>query len=623
MANSFAEAFKLAQARQAKATVVKHPDPPATMVAAVPTEPDIALWADETASVIPLQSATAIETTAVEVANVLCHPPPLASDMPATAIIVPRHPKKKAKTRNPNLEAYYERMALAKASLARNNSSQPRYPHLCQPRDPKLAPKGEPNGVILTVAPEAKVVWDGRSASSAPLLAKDSALGIRSQLSNDSTNVREVVLGFDFGTSSSKVVIGDRDLKKAHAVPFRDAIGIDAYLLPARLYEDNGAYNLRAGTRKFDDLKLALLAKPDDINLQCHVVAYLALAIREARAWMFMARADDYAKVHILWTMALGLPAAYVIDTTLTELFSRIGAAGWAVAGGEAVVSSDTCLAALAAVVPEQQNDDLVVTVTPEIAAQVYGFISSRSFDEKARNFFLIADVGAGTVDTCLFRVARAKGGRWSFEVCTSAVEAAGVMNLHRHRVAWWQQQLSASVSNANLCEQLQQIRFATEYQTTIPASYDGYLSGVKAQFSGNKLDPDSEFFKTPLLRQVQGGTLYRAVQDRRLGKQDIIDIPFFLCGGGARMAFYQRLKDALRTVDGCSWLRTRSHFLTIPSNLRADGLAQADYDRLSVAYGLSMLDSAGLSAMPQLEKLPGQSPNNQWHNYYIDKDLC
>jgi hypothetical protein len=189
--------------------------------------------------------------------------------------------------------------------------------------------------------------------------------------------------------------------------------------------------------------------------------------------------------------------------------------------------------------------------------------------------------------------------------------------------VAWWQQQLGAVVSNANLRDQLQQIKFATEYQAAIPASYDGYLSGVKAHFTGNKLDPDSEFFKTPLLRQVQGGTLYRAVQNRRLGKQDVTDIPFFLCGGGARMAFYQRLKEALRTVDGCSWLRTRSYLLTIPSNLRADGLAQTDYDRLSVAYGLSMLDSAGLSTMPQLEEPSGQSPSTQWHNHYVDKDQC
>lgn len=623
MANSFAEAFKLAEARQVDTTVVKHSNPPIAAAVAPPIA-DMALWADETVAVTPLQSACDIGSTMTGGCNDFCIPTvPVSSDTPAPAIVVPPQPKSKAKARNTNLEAYYQKMALAKASMGRSKSSQARYPHLSRPRETTPVDKAEPDAVLLTVAPDAKLLWDGISSSCVSLLVTDPALGVSAQLSDHAARVREVVLGFDFGTSSSKVVIGDRDLKKAYAVPFRDAIGIDAYLLPARLYEDDGTYNLRSGARKFDDLKLALLARPDDLTLQCHVVAYLALAVREARAWMFTVRAEDYAKAQIIWTLALGLPAAHAVDDSLKLLFGRLGRAAWAVAGERSAVSLATCSTALDATIQDKQDDSIDVTVTPEIAAQVYGFVSSRNFDEKARNFFLIADVGAGTVDTCLFRVARARGGRWSFEVCTAAVAPAGVMNLHRHRVAWWQQELSASDSDPTLCEQLQQIKFATGYRTPIPGAYDGYLSGVTACFTGNKLDPDAEFFRTPLLRQVQGATLYRAVQDRRLGKEDVIDIPFFLCGGGARMAFYQRLNEALRRVEGCSWLRARNHLLTKPDNLRADGVAQTDYDRLSVAYGLSMLDFAGLSTMPQFADAADQPLPTQWHHYYVDKDQC
>ncbi len=134
-------------------------------------------------------------------------------------------------------------------------------------------------------------------------------------------------MGFDFGTSSAKVVVGDRDLKQAYAVPFRDALGIDAFLLPARLYENDGSYSLHGGARILNDLKLSVMANPKNHTLQAHVVAYLALAIREARGWLFTTHAESYAKTEIVWTLTLGQPADQAIKGALTQLFKRLGMA--------------------------------------------------------------------------------------------------------------------------------------------------------------------------------------------------------------------------------------------------------------------------------------------------------
>jgi hypothetical protein len=622
MAKSFAEAFQQAQA--SKDALAKTHLPVLNSDAAQAAQqlaPDHDLWAQQVAEVKPLARQTSTDVNAPTVPTALAKQ---HNSVPgAKPIALAAQPSRQPKNgRNPNLEEYHQRLARLKATQSRAIPSPARHPHLLVPRSAStVKPAGARNSVTLAVASEARVMWDGTIGLTASLLKHDLRLGTRTQISSDPTSTREVVLGFDFGTSSAKVVIGDRGLKKAHTVPFRDAIGIDAYLLPARLYEANESYSLHGGTRHFNDLKLALLADPDNLSLQSRAVAYLALAIREARAWLFVVHAEDYSKTNIVWTLALGLPAEHAVENSLSRVFAHVGTAAWAVAG-HAVVSPDVCRKALEDAAAGSTDAEVEVTVTPEIAAQIYGFVNSSRFDAKARNFYLIADVGAGTVDACLFRVIPAKGGQWSFEIYTAAVEPSGVMNLHRRRVGWWQQHLAPDGVGTKLSKQLESIKLGTDNQAAIPASYEGYLSGVKVQFAGKAVDPDKEFFRR-LVRQVQSRTLYRAFGDSLLGKQDIIDIPFLLCGGGARLSFYRNISDAIHRFEGCSWLSTKGQELVIPDDLRAEGVGRSDYDRLSVAYGLSMLSLANISTAQQIPKLPPESSAEQWRDHYVDKDLC
>jgi hypothetical protein len=433
-------------------------------------------------------------------------------------------------------------------------------------------------------------------------------------------------LGFDFGTSSSKVVIGDLGLKQAFAVPFCDAVGIDIFLLPSRLVLEAGCFRLQGtgAATVLNDLKLALMAHPDDLDLQVRVLAYLALTIQHARGWLFHEHAQAYAQTQIVWTFALGLPADQVQSGALTELFSRLALAAWQVAGSADDITPTLCAQTLLRESAEDAEDtedaEVEIVVMPEIAAQVYGFVSSGSFDAKARNIFLIADVGAGTVDASLFRVIPGRGGRWSFEVYTAAVEPNGVMNLHRERLDWWQQALAHQPAAGGLKEALNALKLPTEFQGRVPEQFTGYMIGVTAEFSGKAIDPDKEFFQRRLVRQVGGRTLYRAYSEQVLPQIDLGDVPFFLCGGGARMGFYQELPEALREFNGFTWLSAKGRELVIPNDLRADGLARADFDRLSVAYGLSMLS---LSSVGEAQKIPRLDPavTGDWRGHYVDKD--
>ena len=497
----------------------------------------------------------------------------------------------------------------------------PRYPHL-QPS--RAIPAPPVDGVKLVVSAGAKLVWEGGRQITTGLLVRPSDLGRRAQLlTGKEASTREVVMGFDFGTSSTKVVFGDRGLKQAYAVPFRDAPGLDAFLLPARLYLGPRGFSLLGGAEAFTDLKLALIADPDDSVLQVHVVAYLALVVREARGWLFSAHADSYARTRIVWTLALGQPADQATPGALTDLFERLGCAAWLAAGSDGDITVGGCQTVLSdATALSSVQAELDVLSMPEIAAQIYGFVNSNQFDPNARNIFLLADIGAGTVDTCLFRVLPGRGGTWSFEVYTAAVEPTGVMNLHRHRVAWWQEQLQAHLPAASLCNALGAIKMATDHQALIPESYQGYLSGVTVEFSGASMSPDDEFFKKQLMRQVQGRTLYRAFSAQLLDKIDLGSVPFFLCGGGSRHPIYRALQSSLRKLDSFSWLSATARALVIPGDLRADGLPRADFDRLSVAYGLSMLNLNTVIGAKRLPRLVPEA-SDQWRNHYVSKDLC
>ena len=66
--------------------------------------------------------------------------------------------------------------------------------------------------------------------------------------------------------------------------------------------------------------------------------------------------------------------------------------------------------------------------------------------------------------------------------------------------------------------------------------------------------------------------------------------LPIFVCGGGARMRCYRRITEQLN-AQPFDWLKVRPVSLARPAGLIAPGLRARDYDRLSVAYGLSLAD--------------------------------
>lgn len=456
----------------------------------------------------------------------------------------------------------------------------------------------------------------------------DVALGLKESIHQRSgSDVHEMAFGLDFGTSSVKVVIGDLASDKSYAVPFLDSVGVDAYLLPSRVFESapqttaksTGFFSLTEAEHAFRDLKLSLLGNPESAERQIEVIVFLALVIQRARAWLFTDHKAVYKRAECLWQLRIGLPAASALNNAYVPLFEKVLRSAWILAGMDEKPDRALAQSVRDRVFNTQEWDDgLEVQVIPEIAAQIFGFVASTSFDKKAPNRYLIVDIGAGTVDASLFRVMPARGGRWNFEFYTAVVQPYGVSNLHAHRVDWWHPKLKDVDASGGLIEALQSTKFATDLGALVPAHNRDYFEGVHLT-KGSADQPDSVFFDK-FWDQVRGATLYRAWKDGFLEQHQLTNTPMFLCGGGARSDLYLMLETKLIGFSGCSWLSADPWWLGFPGDLDAEGIDEKDFDRLSVAYGLSKLNVGQITQATPLPKVAAEPPQ-PFTDRYIDKD--
>lgn len=313
---------------------------------------------------------------------------------------------------------------------------------------PKAAKPLPTQAPLVVIDPSSRCLVKVSGNSALHLLNLDLIVGSRDNITQFANpEVHEMALGLDFGTSCVKAVISDLAADVAYAVPFIRAKGIEAYLLPSRVFESNAqghsgngvGFSLNAGEEVFRDLKLNLLGNPDAVGPQIEVIAFLALVIQRTRAWLFHTHKSVYKRVKCLWQLRIGLPAATALDSKYVPLLERVLLAAWKVAAMECPPTRDEVGRIRESVFSGENFDhELEVRVIPEIVAQVFGFVVSSAFDKKADNRFLMVDVGAGTVDSCLFHVKPPRAGQWSFEFYTAVVQPYGVSNLHAHRVDWW-----------------------------------------------------------------------------------------------------------------------------------------------------------------------------------------
>jgi hypothetical protein len=441
---------------------------------------------------------------------------------------------------------------------------------------------------------------------------KDSIEGAKVNIFQDKKEESELVMGIDFGTSSTKVVIRDVNREKAFAVPFlRDAKGkSNSSIFPSHVFTQDSTYSLSQGSC-ISDLKLRLINAKDDKTRDgalADAAAYLALVIRHARSWLFQEFRSRYSTTDIIWKINFGLPARNYEDESLVKTFKELALCAANLSSDQTVtdITKDSVLKYLRIsrlIVSGEATDDGIfrledVDVVPEIAAQIYGFVRSDHWDRHGNKMMMMVDIGAGTVDSAFFSIVQDRDtlmNRYSF--FGVEVRPYGVMNLHRERVDWLVeevktlQKIEPEIQNQllSMSNTLVVQRNSTDQIRAIPESVEQYVVPVGFSVKVKDRFIDYIFKQNKLLPQINRCAKAAFRQD--VARTQLQDVPIFLCGGGSRMAYYAALCEDLARSNTV-W-KFRKKILPRPSDLK-ESASDDDYDRLSVAYGLSWHLAAG-----------------------------
>ena len=242
----------------------------------------------------------------------------------------------------------------------------------------------------------------------------------------------DLVIGLDFGTSSTKVVVRSPFVRsRAVAVSWPIGNGDRGYLLPTLLYQARqGQFSLDASERGKGqgDLKVNLMDHPRDVTARAQAAAYLGLTLRTARRRFLATQRKYYGSFRIRWALNLGIPSAGYDDEECRGAFRAVAQTAWALSLRPDLPMEGGAVAALGAA---GRDSAVQIDVVPEIAAEVVGYARSR---HRREGLHVMVDVGASTVDICGF-VLHARDGDDRYELLTALVERLGVRELHLRRM--------------------------------------------------------------------------------------------------------------------------------------------------------------------------------------------
>lgn len=444
---------------------------------------------------------------------------------------------------------------------------------------------------------------------------------------------REVVVGLDFGTACTKVTIGDDAIGEVYAVPFGSlAHKGHPYLLATRIYADHdGRLSLQDGALKIDDLKIKLLAGPNngvfssnETNANASALdictGYLALVLREVLNWFLNNHGASYRDCTLIWQVNIGVPSRSYDNKSQLATYRTLALSAWRAAVQDEPVTIESSRIAVAKCRqilggPKTQQDIATtgpylhpedVGVIPEVIAEVVAYARS---DLRREGTHLLVDVGASTLDVATF-VLHTKDGDDQFSLLTTEVQKLGAYVLHRQRIS-----VVAEQAEANLTKILEQ----ADGISPLPA-LASYLP-----VDAKTLESIDQPFRAQCHRLVS--KTVRETRIHRNAKAYVWDkggeLPVFICGGGRSLPVYvESVRSAVESVAP----HTHADLLSLPkpNNFRADDLALDEYDRLAVACGLSTRQDRIGEVIPPaaIEDLGREVRKTDYSDRFVGKEM-
>lgn len=425
------------------------------------------------------------------------------------------------------------------------------------------------------------ILWSPSPLGESQVLSYAGGENIGLNKKNDANPpVRQINVGFDFGSSSVKCVLR---LSKTEIIPvaFTDSKQ-NPWILPGRVARSpDGEYRLtaRSGDDVLRNLKIPLLAEDVDEEVICHAAGYLALAMRCVRAYFYHLHAKDYPGHLFVWIYNVGIPAPSVGASSICERYDRILQAAHTASCQSGPINDSLIRKALAG---SLNADDLPVEIyqVPEVVAQVHEMFSSGIWDP-SQNLVAVMDVGAGTVDAAVF-VANLQVGQGASSVAVIGIDVKllGVANFNSARVRSIRDDFSTP--SATVANYLDSIEGLADIANSLPEHWYDYIGGYVPSKDADDIDRSYG-------NQV-GELIYNTANNARLGGLCVLgnwhELPLVLCGGGYNETAYRNARRNLAKSGFAVRMFEREQ--QRPSRVRDAGVEEGQYRYLSLAYGLS-----------------------------------
>jgi hypothetical protein len=386
-----------------------------------------------------------------------------------------------------------------------------------------------------------------------------------------------VRVGVDFGTAFTKIAI--RAGVDLVPVEWSAVTGDDSetgrFVVPGFVTRaSDGEFCWRRFTNADirGNLKLPVIEMAETDECPTATVAYLALVIRYARAFLYR-NAEIGRKLverSLRWELNIGCPSEPHEDPKVVEIFRRIARTAWLLAAEDRLVEQDV----LAAWSLADRAIDLEAepSVVPEFVAQIAGYLGSPQVRE---GLHALVDIGAATIDVATFNVVL-RNNRTSpphIPIFFSAVRPLGTHYLRYNRYSKLALNLTwddaAPVESSNDFGQ----RNGKPMDEVIAA--DGEFVGQVARCIIRVIDTT---------RTNAWGDPHSAAWREGL--------PIFVTGGGAKCFLYRQAIEMVQKQMGSrvEWRPdTSTRFQLIELNATSGGARQIKAgDRLTVALGLT-----------------------------------
>lgn len=385
----------------------------------------------------------------------------------------------------------------------------------------------------------------------------------------------ELIIGLDFGTSYTKVVIGN--VSDHYAIPLNPN-SQEKYLLPGifSILDDDRCVlgNIESSKCRLENLKIALLDDKLHTEEKTAIIIYIALVLRKSRNWIMTEKVNIFKEKLLDWYINIGVPTDSYHNTKLNNQYKEIVRMAWVLSILPLQITWNMTINLVNSFYQYEKKinkKDLMhddkIGIFPEFVAQIAGYVRSPS---KKDDLHLLIDIGAGTVDITTFNVYHTEG-EPLYPVFARKVSKHGTVYLMRHRLKY-------SGNDSLQWSPFKKAPSSSEF----------------ARMTGTPLETikkADKIFKNNLSALITSRLTYTKKQRHPLSKTWRKGVPTFLCGGGSYCDTYRQI---IQSVS--------SHYPLIIENLpqlpnlEAPELPRENYHRLSVAVGLSFnIDDIGV----------------------------